>query len=124
MNYILHQTNEEKYPCNGPIVLEIPKEQKDALVAASNGTSSEKTVGPGGPGSRVPAYLVSNEGDYLFAIHVSGVDAKPFKADVTVQFEGRVTSFLPTDLLEKTVDPMFGKCIYIPMVNHFSCHWV
>jgi len=84
----VYQTNEEKYPCNGPIVLEIPKEQKDALVAASNGTSSEKTVGPGGPGSRVPAYLVTNEGDYLFAIHVSGVDAKPFKADVTVQFEG------------------------------------
>ena len=102
MNYIPHQTNEEKYPCNGPIMLEIPKEQKDALVAASNGTSSEKTVGPGGPGSRVPAYLVSNEGDYLFAIHVSGVDAKPFKADVTVQFEGRFTSF-PTYHLKKQV---------------------
>ena len=111
MSYIPHQTKEEKYPCNGPIVLEIPKEQKDAL-AGSNGTSSEKTVGPGGPGSRVPAYLVSNEGDYLFAIHVLGVDAKPFKADVTVQFEGRVT-FFPTDLLGKTVDPMFGKCMHI-----------
>ena len=87
--------------------MEIPKEKKDALVAASKTSAAEeKTVGPGGPGSRVPAYLVSNEGDYLFAIHVSGVDsARPFKAEVTVQFEGKATSAVvwPKDSLVPNV---------------------